>query len=149
MAQPTTLKFGKFKVEIGDGGAPETFSAPCGFTAKSFSRTKALNEVVIPDCDDPDLPAAVARDVASSSWSVTGEGVLPAASVATWDALFASNTSRNVRITEEWAAPTGNIVYTGAAHLESYEITANLGNRVLVNISLQGDGALTRSPALS
>lgn len=149
MTLPTTLKFGKFKIEIGDGATPEVFTAPCGFTQKSFNRTKALNEVQIPDCDDPDAPVVTARDVASISWSVAGQGVLAGESLAMWDAFFNSTTSRNIKITEQFASPIGDIVWTGKAHLESFEKSGQVGQRVTANVSLQGDGALTRSPALS
>ena len=148
MTLPTTLKFGKFKVEIGDGGSPEVFSAPCGFTQKSFNRSKSLNEVQIPDCDDPDAPVVVSRDVASISFAVSGQGVLAGESVAMWDAFYASTTSRNIKVTQEFAEPIGTVVWTGKAHLESIEITAQVGNRVTANISLQSDGALTRTPAV-
>jgi hypothetical protein len=148
MAQPKTIKFGKLKIEIGDAGAPEVFTAPCGFTEKSFSRSKSLNEVLIPDCDDPDAPVVVATDVASIAFSISGQGVLAGESVATWDAFFASNNSRNVKVTAEFDAPIGTIIYTGKAHLESFEITGQVGNRVTASVSLRGDGALTRTPAL-
>jgi hypothetical protein len=146
MAQPTTLKFGKLKVELGDGGAPEIFAAPCGFTEKSFNRTKQLNEVLIPDCDDPDAPVVVARDIASA---ITGQGVLAGESIATWDKAFASTSSINCRVTMEFASPIGTITYVGKYHLESFEISGTVGNRVTANISLQSDGALTRTPALT
>lgn len=149
MAQPTTLKFGKLKIEIGDGASPEVFSAPCGFTQKAFNRTKTLNEVQVPDCDDPDAPVQVERDVASITWAITGQGVLAGEAVAMWDKFFDSTDSRNVKITEEFAAPIGNVVWIGKAHLESYDKAAQVGQRVTANVSLQGDGALTRTPALA
>lgn len=148
MAPPTTIKSAKLKIELGDGGSPEVFTAPCGFTEKSFSRSKSLNEVTIPDCADPDAPAWTARDVASLSWSVSGQGVLAGEAVPTWDAFFASTSSRNVKITVEYPAPTGTIIYVGLAHLESFEVSAQVGNRVTVNVSLTSDGTLTRTPAL-
>lgn len=145
MAQPVTIKFGKMLVEIGDGGSPEVFTAPCGFTEKSFTRSKTLNEVLIPDCDDPDAPVVVGRDVASITFAVSGQGVLAAEAVATWDSFFNSTSSRNVKVTFVFPSPVGNKVYTGLAHLETFEITAAVGDRVLANISMQGDGALTAS----
>lgn len=149
MAQPTTIKYGKLKIELGDGGSPEVFAAPCGFTEKSFTRSKTLNEVLIPDCDDPDAPVVVATDVASIGFAISGQGVLAGESVATWDEAFASTASVSIKVTFEFAAPTGTIVYTGKAHLESFEVTGQVGNRVQANISMRGDGALTRTPALS
>lgn len=148
MTQPTTIKFGKMKVEIGDGATPEVFSAPCGFTQKAFNRNKSLNEVAIPDCDDPDAAVVLGTDVATIGWAVSGEGVLAGEALATWDSFYDSTSSRNVKITLEFDAPTGTIVYTGAAHLETFEITGSLGQRVTASVTMRGDGQLTRSPAL-
>lgn len=148
MAVPSTIKFGKMKVELGDGGSPEVFIAPCGFTSKSFTRSKTLNEVQIPDCDDPDAPIVVSRDVASIAFAVQGEGVLAGESLATWDAFFNSTSSRNVKVTLEFLAPIGTITYSGKVHLESFEITGQAGNRVTVSVSMQSDGPLFRTPAL-
>jgi hypothetical protein len=147
MAKPTTIKFGKFRVKLGDGASPEVFTAPCGFTSKAFNRNKTLNEVNVPDCDDPDAPAWVERDVAALSWSVTGQGVLAGEAVMTWDDFFQSTDPRNVLV--EFEYPDGIVTYTGAAHLESFEITGEQGQRVLANITLQGDGELVRDPLAS
>ncbi len=148
MAQPVTIKFSKLRVLLGDGESPEVFSFPCGLTERSFNRSKSLNEVLIADCDDEDAAVVVARDVASIDWSVAGQGVLAAESVEMWDAFQASTTSKNVKIEMVFPAPLGTITYTGACHLESFEVGGTVGNRVTVSVSLQGDGALTRSPVL-
>lgn len=148
MAVPTTIKFGKMRVYLGDGESPEVFTAPCGFTERSFTRSKSLNETQLPDCESPDDPVVISRDVASIDWAVTGQGVLAAEAVDVWDAFYDSTESRNVKIEFVWPAPLGTITYVGAAHLESFEIGATVGNRVTANISLAADGALTRTPAL-
>lgn len=148
MSTPTTIKFGKMRVYLGDGGSPEVFTAPCGFTEQAFNRSKSLNETNVPDCDDPDAPVVVTRDVASISWGVSGQGVMASEALATWDAFYDSTTSINVKIELVYPAPTGTITYVGAAHLESFEIAATVGNRVTINVSLSGDGALIRTPTL-
>lgn len=144
MTKPTTIKFGKMVVKIESKDSPAVYVAPCGFTTKAFNRTKNLNEVNVPDCDDPDAPAWVERDVASLSWSITGQGVLAQEARDTWDAAFESTDPVNVQVEFTW--PDGTTLYSGAAHLETFEITSELGQRVLANISIQGDGALTRTP---
>jgi len=149
MAKPKTLKFGMLKIELGDGGSPEVFSAPCGLTQKAFNRTKNLTEVNVPDCDDPDAPTEVERDITSTDWSITGQGVLAGEAVATWDDAYASADSISIKITEVWPAPIGTIAYTGKAHLATYEVSSQSGGRAQVNISLQADGGLTRVPALA
>ena len=65
MTQATTYPFSKFLVKIGDGAAPEVFTDPCGLTSKGFTRTANLNDTNIPDCDDPDAPSWLGRDVVS------------------------------------------------------------------------------------
>lgn len=149
MAKPTTAKSGKLRVEIGDGASPEAFAAPCGFTSKAFNRGKTLNTTPVPDCDDPDAPAWEESDVATLNWSVTGQGVLAAESLPLWDEFYASTDPKNVQIEIELPAPTGTITYSGQAHLESFEIAAELGQRITANITIRGDGELIRAPAIT
>jgi predicted secreted protein len=146
MAQPTTAKFGAMVIAIGDGASPEVFTAPCGFSSKALRLSKNLQDVTLPDCDDPDAPAWIGRDVQSLTAQVTGEGVMAEESVLTWTAFFDSTSSLNVRITITTAS--GYIRYTGAMHLESLEFTAETGGRVQCNVSMQSDGAMTLEETL-
>lgn len=141
MAKPETVKFGKFFVRLSDGASPPTFAAPCGFTSKSFSRSKTLGEVNVPDCDDPDAPAWVERDVQSMSATVSGEGVLAKAAVPTWEDALDSTTSIECEVELEYAANSD--IYTGFFHIESFEITGDLGDRVKVSVTMQSDGEIT------
>jgi predicted secreted protein len=141
MAKPVTARFGAFTVSLSDGNSPAVFTAPCGFTSKSLSLTKSLSEITIPDCDDPDAPSWVGRDVESLSAEVSGEGVLAAEAVPTWQAAFESTASIEVQIDIEFSS--GTLTYTGFMHLESLEITAEQGGRVQMSVSLQSDGELT------
>lgn len=147
MAKPVTMKPGTMRVLIGDGESPEVFAAPCGFTSKAFNRTKNLNEVSVPDCDDPDAAIVLEREVVSIDWNVSGEGVLPADAFDTWDEWFESTAEKNVRI-EFAAADGGALTYTGPAHLATLQIGAQQGNRISINVSIQGSGALVRSPSV-
>ena len=85
MTQPVTAKFGKMLIELGDDATPTVYAAPCGFTSKGVTISKNLQEVNIPDCDDPDAPTWVGRDVLSQSATITGDGVAAAESVPDWD----------------------------------------------------------------
>jgi predicted secreted protein len=142
MTQATTIKFSKFRVLLGDGASPETFTAPCGFNSRSLKRTKGTNEIDIPDCDDEDAPAWVGREVKSLDWSVSGEGVLAEESVAAWEDFFDSIESRHVQIEIEFPGSVGTITMNGSAHLTNYEVNAERGGKVQVSIELVGDGAL-------
>lgn len=148
MVKAITVSFSKFKVKIGDGADPEVFSAPCGFTSRAFNRSKSLNETNVPDCDDEDAPSWTERDVVALTWSVSGQGVMAAQSVALWDAAYESTESISVMVEIDYPAPVGTVSYKGKAHVESIEDNGEKGQRVLRNISMQSDGPLVRTPAL-
>lgn len=144
MAQATTLSYSKFRVLVGDGASPEVFTAPCGFNTRSLNRTKELSEIDIPDCDDEDSPAWVGREVKSLDWNVSGEGVLALEAVPTWEEFYDSTVSRNVRIEMEFPGTVGVIILQGRAHLSTYEIGGERGEKTTVSVELTGDGALAR-----
>lgn len=143
MAQPVTARFGKFRVLLGAGSDPIVYTAPCGFTSKSLSLNKSLSEVSIPDCDDPDLPIVLARDVESISATVSGDGVLAAGSVEAWLDAYEGTDSVPVKIEVEFS--TGTVTWTGSMHVESLEIGAEQGGRVTLSVTMQSDGALVRT----
>ena len=98
MALPTTKKFGEFLVKVGNGGSPETFAAPCGFTEKALQLSAETSDQTIPDCDNPDAAAWTSREVTRQSANITGNGVLAVESIATWRTWFLSAANRNVRV---------------------------------------------------
>jgi predicted secreted protein len=140
MAPPVTARFGKFRVLLGNEADPIVYAAPCGFTSKSLTLGKSLSEVSIPDCDDPDKPITIGRDVESTTASVSGEGVLAASAVPTWLAAYKSTESVPVKVEIEFS--TGTLTFTGRMHLESLEMGAEQGGRVTISVSLQSDGEL-------
>lgn len=140
MAAPTTARFGKFLVKLATVEAPTVFTAPCGFTNKALNLSKNLEEVTIPDCDDPDKPSWVGRDVSSLTASVTGEGVLAGEAVETW--LNAFKTTEPVPVRIELLLTAGSLIFTGMMHLSTFNITAETGQRVNVSVELQSDGEL-------
>lgn len=148
MAKPTTVRFGKFLVMLGDGDTPEVFAAPCGFTSKSLSLSKNLTDINLPDCTDPDAPSWVGRDVESLTASVSGEGVMAKESIATWLDAYHDVESVSVKITLEFSA-TETVTYTGKMHISSLEIGAQQGGRVTINVSMESDGELVKASTLT
>lgn len=142
MAQATTIKSGMVRVLIGAGSSPIVYSAPCGFTQRSITLSKNLEEVNIPDCDDPDKIDWIGRDATSLSMSITGEGVLAEESVEAWADAAESTSSIPVKVELEF--PTKTLTWTGYMHVESMEMGAANGGRATNNISMQSDGAMTR-----
>lgn len=143
MAAPTTAKFGKFRVLLGDGAEPEVFTAPCGFTSKSLALSKNLTDINLPDCDDPDAPAWVGRDVESLTASITGEGVMAAESAPTWMDAYENTDSVSVKV--ELVFPATTWTYTGKMHLSSLTLSAEQGGRIQANVEMQSDGQLVRT----
>lgn len=143
MAQPVTVRAGKFRIKLGDGASPEQFAAPCGFTSKSLVFTKNLVEVNIPDCDDPDAVDWVGRDADSLSVSISGEGVLASESVETWLDAWESSEPVSVEIEVEFPAKT--IVWTGRMHVASFTMAGEGKQRVTAQVEMQSDGELVRT----
>lgn len=142
MAQATTIKSGKFRVLLGEGSAPITYSAPCGFTQRSLTLTKGLEEINVPDCDDPDKIDWVGRDATSLSMAVNGEGVLAAESVEKWVDAFHDTDAVPARIELEFPAVT--ITWTGLMHVETLEMGAANAQRATLNVSMQSDGEMVK-----
>lgn len=142
MAQATTIKGGKFRVLIGNDATPIVYASPCGFTQRSISINKGLQEVQVPDCSDPDKVDWLGRDATSLSMSVNGEGVLAAESVETW--LDAAEDINSIPVKVEWEFPAKTITWTGSMHVESLEAGAANGQRATLNVSMQSDGEMVR-----
>lgn len=143
MAQPTTARFGKFRVLLGNDADPIVYTAPCGFTSKSLTLTKDLTDVNLPDCDDPDKVAWVGRDASSLSASISGEGVAAVESAEKW--LDASENVESVPVKIELEFPAKTITWTGLMHISQIEIGAEQGGRVTLNVEMQSDGELVRT----
>lgn len=142
MAEPTTIRGGMVRVLLGNRATPIVYAAPCGFSQRSVTINKGLEEVNIPDCDNPDEVNWLGRDATSLSMSVSGEGLLAEESVETW--LDAAEDVESVPLKVEWEFPTKTITWTGKAHVETFEAGAQDGRRVTGNVSLQSDGKMTR-----
>jgi hypothetical protein len=141
MAQPVTARFGKFIVSLESEDSPNVFVAPCGFTSKSLVMGKNLSEISIPDCDDPDLPIWLGRDVQSNTASITGQGVFAAESVERWLAAYESNESVECQVEVEFS--TGVLLFQGHFHLETWTLGAEQGGRVTIDVSMPSDGEIT------
>ena len=148
MALPTTKTFGQFLVKVGNGGSPETFAAPCGFTEKALQLSAETSDQTIPDCDNPDAAAWTSREVTRKSANITGNGVLAVESIATWRTWFLSAANRNVRVEFPGSGAAGGGYWAGAYKITSLEIGATLGEKVTVNVSLVSDGEVTWTTAV-
>lgn len=144
MAKPKTYSGSVVAVFLENPASAGTFLRPCGLTQHSANFTKNLNEVDVPDCDDPDLPAWVEREVSSLDFSASGSGVLAQEAVDTWWNAFNSTESIKARIYIGKPDDTDNGHYwEGLVHVTSFEVTGNRGERAQVSVNFASDGELT------
>jgi len=141
--RPTTIRGGKIRVMLGDGGSPLTYAAPCGLSQRSITLSKGLNEIQIPSCDNPDEVTWTGRDASSLSIAISGEGVLASESIETWVEAWEDVESVDVRVEVEF--PVTTYIWTGKMHVETLEIGANNGERATISVSMQSDGEMVRT----
>jgi len=140
MAKPITLPYSKMLFLIGDGATPtEVFEAPCGLTSKGFDLNAASNDVLVPDCDDPEAPAWLERATRSLSGQITGNGILAVESFDLWRDWALSGLPKNARVQLEG---TGLGYYAGSFLLTKFTLSAALGDKVQTDITLDSDGQI-------
>jgi hypothetical protein len=132
---------------VEDPAVPGTYVKVCGLNSRGLSFQKNLNEVVTPDCDDDDAPAVTEYDVASSGWSISGEGVLTEQGAPVMEKFRAAGVPWNVKYELSYPGPLGLLTYSGAAYLQSFELGASRGTRGTLTFSIQGSGVLAKTPA--
>lgn len=145
MAPPSRIKGGKVRVLIGNNAEPIVYAALCGFTSKSLTLSKGLEEINLGDCDEPDAVNWLGRDAVSLSMAVSGEGVLASESVEAWLDAWENPDSVPVKIEMEF--PVTTYTYTGRMQVETLEVGAPDGRTVTNNVSMQSDGRMTRTSA--
>lgn len=144
MAQPQVLAGTKLWIMVGDGASPEIFSQPCGLTTRGIAFTAQTNSTLVPDCDDPELPAWETKDVSSIAAQVTGNGVLAVEAFDTWNDWFQTAAAKNCQITLD---DPGLGHWAGSFILTSFRVTGQRGQKVTVDITMDNNGAVPWVPA--
>jgi hypothetical protein len=144
MAKPTTQRWTKLTIWVGDGGSPEDFNKyVCGLTTKSFTLQGQTSDTVVPDCDDPDQPAWIERVMRSLSSSVAGAGVMAEENRDFFADWMLSGASKNCRIAVDG---TDAIYFAGAYLLTKFELTGNESDgKINVSLAFDSDGEVTRA----
>jgi len=137
-----TITGGKIFVYLGNNADPVVYTAPCGFLERSLSFSRSLNETNIPDCDDPDAPDWIVRNVGSLSMSISGTGVVASSNIEVWMGAFETASSAKVKV--EIVFPDKKVTYTGEMQLESVEIAGTNGDTVSLNVSIQSSGEMVK-----
>jgi len=125
---------------VKDTSGTVTYVAPCGLTTKNLQISKNLQEVDIPDCDDPDAPSWIARDVQNLSITISGDGVAAAESVPDWNAAAISTASVPMKVEIEFSV--GVKTFTGDFVVDQLTFGAEQGGRVTLAFNAQSDGQI-------
>lgn len=80
MALAATASYDEAILEVEFVASSGTYTAICGITGFSVSRTNNVTETMVPDCDDATKAHEIKRSVASRSVTVSGTGVWARAS---------------------------------------------------------------------
>lgn len=141
MAYVKVVRGVQMLLKVGDGASPENFVHYCSINAeREFALEANVNENVQIDCDDPDLPGWVDREVESKSAQITGSGLLNGPDWAEFFEWFASGEPRNVQVVLNVAAANGGGQCEGAFLLTNLTKTGNRGEKVNVSLTLQSTG---------
>lgn len=151
MAQASSLRGVRLLVKIGDGEDPEVFSHPCLINAaRGLSIVAQTNDIVIPDCSNPDLMAWAAREKVSLSGTINGAGVVHTPDVSDWSAYVISENTKNVRVElGSVLLADGGGYWGGAFHCTEFSITGERGNRAECSVTMLSDGVIAWTDAAS
>jgi len=143
MAKPTTYVGSTVAIQL-ETATPGTFARPCGLNNHTVQFSKNTQDITVPDCDDPELPAWIERGVESLDMNVSGSGVLAAEAVSTWWDAFSSTSSINARVYVGKPDDTTNGHYwEGKVHVTGFEISGERGNKAQVSVTIISDGEMT------
>lgn len=134
----------KLVLKVGNGAEPEVFTALCTINAeRGITFNAQTNDANIPDCDDLDALAWLAREKVSLSVDVTGGGMSHKSDVKKlWD-WFEGEDAKNCQIIMDDDTSGNVITFEGAFHLTQFDLTGNRGEKVNSTMTLASDGAVT------
>lgn len=145
MALPKVASGTKLLIQVGDGATPEVFdnSLTCALIAKTANFSADANSIAVPDCDNPDLPAANLTEITATSFEFSGSGVAKTDAIEDWHDWFQSGEAKNCRVSVAIPAADGGGYWACAMKLTTLQITGERGNKIQMEITLQADGAVT------
>lgn len=144
MAQAKTARGTKLLIKVSDGAGTPVFAHPCLInTDRGISFTADTNDVLIPDCSDPDLMAWAAREKVSLSAQISGSGTLNTPDVSFFSDWVMSADPIAVKVELNGVVlADGGGYWQGNFHCTSFEVSGARGNRMQCSITLVSDGAV-------
>lgn len=146
MAAVKTLNGEKLLIKIGDGATPtETFTHPCLInTDRGITISADVTEILVPDCDLPDLPGWKQRLKDGMSAEISGAGRLHTPDLEAFFNWVSTDVAKNVRVeTSGVSGANGGGYMAGAFKCTSLNVTGPRKNLTDVEITLMSHGVVT------
>ena len=150
MAIQKSVRWQDFDIRIGDGGNPETFTAPCGLRSRGMNLTSNTSEVALLDCATPEAASWMNRNVVANMASISGSGTLHPPYISTWWEFFQGAQPKNVRVYVDIPNSDGGGYWQGGFILTTCNFTGSRddqGGTVVIEVELQSDGEVTWTDA--
>jgi hypothetical protein len=150
MSLAKTLRGTQLLIKVSDGASTPAFSHPCLInTSRGIQLTAEMNEVLVPDCSDPDLMAWLEREKKSLSATISGAGVLNTPDFEDYFDWFTSVDPKACRVELGGvSSANGGGYLSGSFHLSSFEATGDRGDKVQTTMSLPSTGEITWTAAV-
>jgi hypothetical protein len=147
MSLPNEFDFGLLKV--GDGESPEVFTAVCGIIDVAVNETADTTARRVRDCATPNKPGVTKIKVNGTSWAITASGLTNAAEETGLRALLGKLNNYKVEAYDDDGTDAGDLLgtWSGAAVLTAKNINVNRDSDSALELTLEGDGALTWTAA--
>jgi len=143
MAEATVMNGTSLLINVGNPGAT-VFTHPCLInTERGIAFTSTTNDVLVPDCADPELPAWIGRAKDGLSASVTGAGVLDVPSLGDFWDWFTDEDTRLCKIKINVPLADGGGTWNVNMHLTAFSVTGNRGSKAAFDCTMLSDGAVT------
>jgi hypothetical protein len=124
-------------IQVGDGGSPEVFTHPCLINAqRGIHGTAAVTKSEIPRCDDPTQPMKTVAITTSTDTSLSGDGIMDAATFKTYWDWFKGGQPKNIKI--QLGSVVGALIVTGPFLLTDCSATGSKhGEMVTASLKFQ------------
>ncbi len=137
----------KLLLKVADPEEPGVYKHMCSINAeRGVTFTAGTNDVDIPDCDDPDMLAWIAREKTNLSMSVNGSGTLNTPDVPFFYAWWKSDASKECLVVLDVPSVDGGVIWSPKLHLTEFGVTGNRGEKAMCSIALLSDGPVGDAP---
>lgn len=130
-------------VEVDPIGSPGVYTALCGMTDVTITRTANVDETEVPFCDDESLPVSVEVAVRSQTVTIDATGVWAAQSNKTMMDWWYSGATKNIRLRNTRANSGDPETEAGPALLVTMTDARTKGQKVTREINIRFDGVPT------